>query len=345
MKTKAAVLVEQKKPLVVEEIEIPPVKYGQVLVRVVCSGICGSQIGEIEGVKGPDKFLPHLLGHEGCAEVVECGEGVKTVAPGDRVVLHWRPGLGIQAQPALYRAARGVINAGWITTFNERAIISENRMTKVPKDTDPEVAALMGCAVLTGFGVINNNAHLKIGESILILGAGGVGLNIVQAAALVSANPIIAVDLFDNKLELARKLGATHTINSGHADVETEVKKIVGEGGVDVAVDNTGNVKVIELAYRLTAAVGRTILVGVPPKGSLASIYTLPLHFDKVLKGSHGGEALPHRDIPRYLGLLKAGRLHLKELVAKRYALDQINEAIRDMKSGALAGRCMIACS
>ncbi len=342
MKTLAAILVELKKPLVVEEIEIPALRYGQVLVKVLCSGICGSQIGEINGAKGPDKYLPHLLGHEGAGEVLECGEGVRTVKPGDRVVLHWRKGAGIEAPAAKYTSPRGTINAGWVTTFNQHAVISENRMTKIPADFDIEAGALMGCAVTTGFGVINNNAQLKIGQSIAVFGAGGIGLNIVQAAALVSGNPIIAVDLFDNKLELAKRLGATHTINSSKSDAAEQVRKIVGDKGLDVAVDNTGNVKVIELAYELTAATGKTVLVGVPPKGSKATIYTLPLHFEKELTGSHGGEAQPDRDIPNYVRLCQQGRLNLKELVGRRYALADINQAISDMREGAVAGRCLI---
>ncbi|HBA84533.1 MAG TPA: dehydrogenase [Verrucomicrobia bacterium] len=342
MKCRAAILVELKKPLVIEEIEIPALKFGQVLVQIVCSGLCGSQIGEINGAKGPDNYLPHLLGHEGLGVVKECGEGVRTVAPGDRVVLHWRPGAGMPCVPAKYASKLGTINAGWVTTFNEFAVIAENRMTKVPADFDPEVGALMGCAVTTGFGVINNNAQLKIGESIVVFGAGGIGLNIIQAAAMVSGNPIIAVDFYDNRLELAKSLGATHLINSRNVNAEEAVRALVGKDGADVAVDNTGNVKVIELAYRLTSGSGRTVLVGVPPKGSEATIYTLPLHFEKELTGSHGGESHPDHDIPRYVNLCKTGKLRLKELVGKRYRLEEINQAIQDMQSGEVAGRCLI---
>ncbi len=194
----------------------------------------------------------------------------------------------------------------------------------------------------TGFGVINNNAQLKIGQSIAVFGAGGIGLNIVQAAAMVSAWPIIAVDLFDNRLALAKSLGSTHLINSRQQDAEAEIRKIAGPQGVDVAVDNTGNVRVIETAYRLTSSRGRTVLVGVPPKESAASIYTLPLHFEKTLTGSHGGEAQPEHDIPRYVRLCQAGKLNLKPLVGKRYALTEINQAIDDMRSGALAGRAIV---
>jgi S-(hydroxymethyl)glutathione dehydrogenase/alcohol dehydrogenase len=342
VKSLAAILVEQKKPLVIEEVEVPTLKLGQVLVKVLVSGICGSQIGEIEGVKGPDKFLPHLLGHEGCGEVLEVGEGVRTVKPGDRVVLHWRKGAGLESVTPVYESRIGKVNAGWVTTFNDLAIVSENRVTAIPTDIEPEVAALFGCAVTTGFGVINNNARLAIGEAIAVFGAGGIGLNIVQGAALAGGNPIIAIDRFDNRLDLARSLGATHAINVTKADAAEEIRRIVGHDGVDVAVDNTGNVEVIALASRLTNARGRTVLVGVPPKDSTAAISTLPLHFEKRLTGSHGGECRPEIDIPHYMRMVREGRLNLGSLVGQRYPLAEINAAIADMKSGRLAGRAIV---
>ena len=342
MKGRAAILVEQKKPLVIEEIEMPALRFGQVLVKVDCSGICGSQLGEIDGVKGPDKFLPHLLGHEGSGRVLECGEGVRTVAVGDRVVLHWRKGTGIEGPAPKYKSALGEINAGWVTSFNELAVISESRLTTVPDGLDVEVAAMMGCAVTTGFGVINNNAQLKIGQSLVVIGAGGIGLNIIQAAAMVGGYPIVAVDLHQSRLELAQSLGATDLLLSSGEATEEALRALIGPGGADVVVDNTGNPRVIEMAYRLTADTGRTILVGVPKKGDCASIYTLPLHFEKHIEGSHGGESIPQLDIPRYVRLHGAGKLQISQLVGKRYSLEQINEAIADMRSGSVAGRCMI---
>ena len=231
MKGRAAILVEQKKPLVIEEIEMPPLRFGQVLVKVDCSGICGSQLGEIDGVKGPDRFLPHLLGHEGSARVLECGEGVRTVKSGDHVVLHWRKGTGLEGPAPKYKSSLGDINAGWVTSFNEYAVISESRVTKVPDNLDVEVTAMMGCAVTTGFGVINNNAQLKIGESIVIIGAGGIGLNIVQAAVMVGGHPIIAVDLYQSRLELARSLGATETLLSSKENTEESDPRAGWSGG------------------------------------------------------------------------------------------------------------------
>jgi S-(hydroxymethyl)glutathione dehydrogenase/alcohol dehydrogenase len=242
----------------------------------------------------------------------------------------------------VYESRIGKVNAGWVTTFNEYTIVSENRVTKIPVDFDPEIAALFGCAVTTGFGVVTNNAHLAIGQSIAIFGAGGIGLNIVQGAALAGGNPIIALDRFDNRLELARSLGATHTINVTKADATEEIRNIVGHDGVDVAVDNTGSVDVISLASRLTNAHGRTVLVGVPPKDSTAAISTLPLHFEKRLVGSHGGECRPDIDIPRYVRLVREGRLHLAGLIGTRYPLADVNDAIVDMTSGRLAGRAIV---
>ncbi|MCS6771614.1 MAG: zinc-binding dehydrogenase [Kiritimatiellae bacterium] len=342
MKALAAVLVEQCKPLELVEIEIPPLRYGQVLVKVLVSGICGSQLGEIDGVKGPDPYIPHLLGHEGCGEVLECGDGVRRVRPGDRVVLHWRRASGIEAPTPRYSSSIGTINAGWVTTFNTLAVVSENRLTPVPQSLDPETSAMMGCAVTTAFGVVNNNARLRIGESIAVFGAGGIGLNIVQAAAMVSAHPIIAVDIHPGRVDLARQLGATHGFVADGRDLEAEIRDLVGKGGLDVAVDNTGHPRVIEMAYRLTSDRGRTILVGVPKKGELVSIYTLPLHFEKEIEGSHGGESIPDIDIPRYVRLVEAGKLDLSKLIGRRYPLQEINRAIDDMRTGAVNGRCMI---
>jgi S-(hydroxymethyl)glutathione dehydrogenase / alcohol dehydrogenase len=345
MKSRAAILVEQKQPLVIEDVEVPAIKLGQVLVRVLVSGICGSQLGEIDGIKGPDRFLPHLLGHEGCGEVLEVGEGVRHVKPGDRVVLHWRKGAGLESVAPVYDAKIGRVNAGWVTTFNDHAVVSENRVTAIPPDVDLEVAALLGCAVTTGFGVVTNNARLAIGESIAVFGAGGIGLNIMQGAAVAGGHPIIALDRFDNRLQLARSLGATHTINTTTKDAAEEIRRIVGADGVDVAVDNTGNVEVIALASRLTNARGRTVLVGVPPQDSTAAIATLPLHFEKRLVGSHGGESRPEIDIPRYVRLIQSGRLDLHPLIGQTYALDDVNDAIADMRSGRLAGRALVSLS
>ncbi|MDB4078023.1 zinc-binding dehydrogenase [Amylibacter sp.] len=340
---KAAILLEQRKPLIVDEIELPQtLAVGQVLVKIHFSGICGSQLGEIDGAKGQDKFLPHLLGHEASGTVMEIGLGVKHVKPGDKVVMHWRKGLGIEGAPPSYRWRGQKLNAGWITTFNEYAIVAENRVTAIPSNSDMEVAALFGCAVTTGFGIVENNAKIRIGESVVVFGAGGIGLNIVQAAALVGAYPIIAVDLFDNRLALAEEMGATHLINSKDKNAKAAIERIVGLHGADVFIDNTGQPTIIEMGYEVTKLQGRITLVGVPRKDNNINIYSLPLHFGKGLSGSHGGEAIPNVDIPRYQNLFGVGRIKLRELLTERLELEDINIAIDNMRSGKTAGRCLI---
>jgi S-(hydroxymethyl)glutathione dehydrogenase/alcohol dehydrogenase len=338
---KAAVLAESKKPLVIAQLELPEVlECGQVLVQIHYSGICGAQINEIQAVKGPDKFLPHLLGHEASATVLEIGPGVKTVKEGDTVVLHWRPSDGIQATPASYKWDGRKVNSGWVTTFSQYSIVSENRLTVIKDEFDLRLLPLFGCAVTTAMGVINNDAQVKVGQSVVIYGAGGVGLNVCQSAAMVSANPIIAVDLTDNKLEMAKKFGATHVINSNKTNnTEDEIRQIVGEAGPDVVIETTGNARVIERAYEVTHKDGRTILVGVPSEK--VNIYTLPIHFKKILKGSEGGSCVPHIDIPRYIQLIKSGRMTLDGIVTDEFDLDHINDAIDLVKSGK-AGRVII---
>jgi len=340
----AAILVEQKQPLVIDEVQLPDrLEYGQVLVKVHYSGICGSQIGEISGVKGPDNYLPHLLGHEGSGVVLEFGEGVTSVQPGDHVVLHWKKGQGIEARPPKYQWQGKPLNAGYVTTFNDYAVVSENRLTAFSREYPMRLAPLFGCAVTTGLGIVTNNANLKLGESLVVMGVGGVGLNVVQGAALHNAYPIIAIDLFDNRLELAKQLGATHTINSrSRKDWQEEVKNILDNKGVDVFVDNTGNPEIIAEGWKLTQDQGRTILVGVPAKGKETQLYTLPLHFGKKITGSHGGNGYPTDDIPRYMLLSKLGKLNLSNLITETHSLMEINQAIERMKNGKLSGRCLI---
>lgn len=339
---KAAILTELCAPLTVAEIALPQtLAVGQVLVKIHFSGICGSQLGEIDGAKGEDKFLPHLLGHEASGTVIAVGPGVRHVKPQDKVVLHWRKGLGIESETPAYAWGGCKVNAGWITTFNEYAIVSENRCTSIPPDSDLEVAALFGCAVTTGFGIIENNARVRIGESVVVFGAGGIGLNVVQAAALVAAWPIIAVDLHDGRLELARQMGATHVINSS-GDARQAILDIVGSGGVDAFIDNTGQPAIIEMGYQITKPQGRVTLVGVPRKGNNINIYSLPLHFGKGLSGSHGGEAIPQTDIPRFQNLYRSGRIKLRELITDTFTLDQVNEAVAGMRNGKVSGRCLI---
>lgn len=340
---KAAILVEQRRPLMIAEIALPErLEYGQVLVQIKYSGICGSQIGEIDGVKGPDRYLPHLLGHEGSGIVLETGPGVTRVKKGDHVVMHWMKGAGIESPTPQYQWGEKTVNAGWVTTFSNRSIVSENRVTPIPDDFDLRLAPLFGCAVTTAVGVVNNDARIKIGQAVVVFGVGGVGLNIIQAANMVSAYPIIGIDLFDSKREIAVRFGASNYLNAAKIkNVDEEIRKLVGTAGADIVIDTTGNPRVIEQAYELTRPEGRTILVGVPKKGDNVSLYTLPLHFNKVFSGSHGGSSQPQLDIPRLVRLSQAGKLQLEGLITHEFSLERINEAIGVFRTGE-AGRILI---
>ena len=286
---KAAILVEQNAPLVVADVEPPTLDVGQVLVKVEYSGICGKQIEEITGRRGEDQFLPHLLGHEGAGVVVDVGPAVRKVKAGDHVVLHWMKGSGIDSPPPRFSWNGTVVSAGWVTTFSEYTGASENRLTPIPPDVQLDVASLLGCAVTTGLGIVFNNIGLKPGQSIAVFGVGGLGLNVVQGAALVNAYPIVAVDLYDQKLEWAVGFGATHTVNSGHGNPRSALVEMSGGRGFDATVDVTGNTGVRQMAYDLTSNTGKTIFAGVPHHEERITIDSFPLHFGRQMYGSHGG--------------------------------------------------------
>lgn len=345
MRTRAAILVEQHAPLVIDEVVLPEPTFGQVLVRIEYSGVCGSQVGEIDGKKGPDRWLPHLLGHEGTGTVEAVGPCVTTVRVGERVILHWRPGAGVQGPTPTYEWGGRRVNAGWVTTFQDLSLVSENRVTPLPAGLDPESGVLYGCALTTAFGVIGRDARVRAGESVVIYGAGGVGASVIVAARLAGAWPVVAVDVQRSKLELARRLGATHVVQPGPGSSTRErVLAALGATGADVVIETSGVPEVMEEAHALTSAQGRTILVGVPPHGYRLPVPTLPLHFGKLLTGSHGGAAEPTYDIPRLARLQQAGGFDPAPLITHRFGLEQINDAIEALRGGA-AIRCVVRCA
>jgi len=341
---KAAILVEQNKPLVVEEILPPKLDVGQVLVKMQESGICGKQLDEISGRTGADPYLPHLMGHEGSGIVLEVGPGVRKVKKNDHVVVHWVKGSGIDSAPPRFNWQGKTVSAGWATTFNEMSVVSENRITPIDREIDFDVAALLGCAVTTGLGIVFNNIGLQPGQSIALFGAGGVGLNVIQGAALVNAWPIVAIDLHEHKLKKAMEFGATHTLLADGDAVNAQLKELTKGAGFDATVDTTGIASVRVQAYDNTSNSGKTILAGVPFHNQKMSIDSFPLHFGRQMFGSHGGETRPDIDIPRYIELFKRGKLKLHELITHRCNLDEINNAVELVKHGD-AGRCVIKIS
>ena len=346
LKFKAAILVELEGPLqIVELVHSGCLQPGQVLVKVMVSGICGSQLGEIDGIKGPDNYLPHMLGHEGSGYVIDVGPGVKKVKAKDKVVMHWRKSSGMDSAGPTFEWGDKIVNAGPITTFSEYTIVSENRLTLLPSHIGFDVGSLFGCAITTGFGAVINNAELSIGNSLVVYGAGGVGLNMVQAASLVSAYPIIAVDIHKNRLDLASDMGATHSINAfelGDEEIITRISNVLNGQPLDAFIDNTGIPKIIQLGYSLVSDTGRVVLVGVPRIGQIISIFSLPMHFGKKLVGCHGGDAQPEIDIPKYARLDESRDIGFDRLISKRYELTNINKAIDDMRNGTIAGRCIV---
>lgn len=342
LKFQAAILERNNEPLVVDEVTFDgPLLSGQVLVRIHYSGICGKQIEEIRGSAGPDPFLPHMLGHEGSGIVADVGPGVRKVAVGDHVVLHWLKGSGIDAGTPLYKRNGKRVNAGWVTTFNEYGVVAENRLTVIPKEVDLSVACLLGCAVTTGVGVVVNEANVRPGESVAVFGCGGVGLNAVQGAALVKATPIIAVDKNEESLKLAKKFGATHTVHAGSENVLDKVLALTGSLGASHVMICAADPKVIEQGVEASSIPGAVYIVSVPPLGAKVPVDVLSIHRRRKLSGSYGGGCLPDRDIPSYLNLYAQGQLKLKELVSRQVSLEDINEGIKALFAKQV-GRCIV---
>lgn len=337
-------MVAQNQPLVVAEVDVPNLAVGQVLVKVECSGICGKQLDEIKGTRGEDPYLPHLLGHEGSGVVMDVGPGVRKVKGGDHVVMHWMKGSGIESATPRHTRDGEPVNAGWVTTFNEYAVVSENRVTPIAADVGLDAASLLGCAATTGLGIIFNDAQLKPGQSIAVFGAGGVGMNVIHGASLVNAHPIVAIDLHDHKLERMTDFGATHLLNGGSADLRQRLLELSGGRGFDVTVDTTGNSEIFQTAYETTLPSGKTVLAGVLHHERPITIDAFPLHSGRQIIGSHGGNTNPDADIPRYVRLYQLGKLKLDEQITHRFPLDAINEAVAVVERGD-AGRCVISMS
>jgi Zn-dependent alcohol dehydrogenase len=331
---KAAVLTNLNSPLEICEVELSKLKMGQVLVRVIVSGICGSQLHEIRGNKGNKDFLPHLLGHEGCGIVEDIGPNVINVQIGDKVVMHWRKGEGIEADFPIYYLNGVPFSSGKVTTLSEFAIVSENRLTTVPKDTDPEIAALMGCSLTTSLGILEKELQVNPEDKIAVMGCGGIGLSLILGLKLKGHLNIHGVDINSDKKALVFSVGANYF--SSH----------IGQLGnkFDIIIDTTGNPESIKSAFNLLDPSGTLILVGqLEPADSivLENANTFFEGTGKTIKATQGGKTVPQIDIPRYLKMNSDQLIHFKSLVTHRFPLVEINHAISMLKLG-IAGRIMI---
>lgn len=342
MNTKAAVLYQLNEPLRLEELTLPTLKPGQVLVEIVYSGVCHSQLLEARGKRGPDCYLPHTMGHEGAGIVLEIGTGVNKVKHGDRVVLSWIKGQGADIPSTQYQKQNQTINSGAISTFLQYAVVSENRLTAIPAIMPLREAALLGCAIPTGAGIVLNTIQIRPGSSVVIFGVGGIGLSAVLAANLMNATTIIAVDIFDHKLAQAKALGATHTINGKTADTQQVLNELTGGKGVDYAIEAAGRQQTMEAAIAsIRAPGGLAVLAGNLPVGEKISLDPFDLIRGKKVIGTWGGETNPDQDIPRYVSLYLSGKLPLEKLITHSYTLEEINQALEDLETGKV-GRALI---
>lgn len=340
MKTLAAVLEQTGKPLTLCELEIPVLKPGQVLVEVQYSSICHTQINEVKGLKGEDKFLPHTLGHEGFGVVTEVGAQVTKVKPGDEVVLTWLKGNGMNVLGAQYQWGSKVVNSGAVSTFMKYAVVSENRVVK-SNGLSPELMPLLGCAVPTGVGIVLNTIKPTPGQSIAIWGLGGIGMSVLMGAVISGCNPIIAIDIQEPKLQVAKSLGATHVVN-GNDNPVAKILEITGGQGVDFGVDAAGRIQTIEAGYSaVRKGGGRFVVAGNPPAGQKISLDPMDLISGKNIVGTWGGESQIESDVPKYIEQYHAGKLPLQQLVTHQMSLEQINDAIELMVSGR-AGRILL---
>lgn len=334
MKTVAAVLVELGKPLEMAELEVPTLRSGQVLVEIAFSGVCHTQVLECRGDRGDDPYLPHCLGHEGSGIICDVGPQVTKVKVGDRVILSWIKGRGADVPGAVYRWNGRQVNAGGITTFSRHAVISENRVAVITEGISMQDAALLGCAIPTGVGAVLNTAQPKPGSSVAVFGVGGIGLCAVGGAVAAGCTPIIAVDIRQTQLELARQMGATHGVQATEEDPIVGVSRIC-PGGVDVAIEASGRPAVMVQALQSVRSQGGVaVIIGNARHGERVVLDPWQLNLGKRLLGTWGGDNMPDRDYPRYGQLLSSGKLNVKPLQSRSYRLEDINQAIDDLDSG-----------
>ena len=365
MKIKAAVLQAMgatppyavSRPLHIEEINLSPPGADEVLIKIAAAGLCHSDLSVINGDR--PRPMPMALGHEAAGVVEELGAGVTDLQVGDHVVVVFVPSCGhcapcAEGRPALCEPGAAANGAGTLlsgarrltrggeplnhhlgcSVFAEYATVSRRSVVKIDPSVALDEAALFGCAVLTGVGAVVNTAQVRVGASVAVVGLGGVGLAALIGAQAAGARQIIAIDLSDAKLEQARALGATHTVNAGRADA-LEYVRALSSGGVEFAFEFAGSIHALDLAYRITRRGGSTVTAGLPPSTALWPLPAVSLVAEeRTLKGSYIGTCVPSRDIPRYIDLYLQGRLPVNKLLTGRMKLDEINHGFDLLHEG-----------
>ncbi len=342
MQSIAAVLEKINEPLKIMSLQLPPLKKGQVLVKIAYTGLCHSQLNEMEGKRGEDRFLPHTLGHEASGSVIDIGEGVSKVQKGDHVVLSWIRGKGISAPCAQYVYGKAVVNSGPISTFMTHAVISEDRVIRIDKDIPLKEAALLGCALPTGLGIVKNTLRMQPGRTIAVFGLGGIGMSALVGAHLMKASCIIAIDPVPEKLAVAKQLGAHHVIDVREESAFSAIMRITENQGVDYSVEAAGKKQVMEEAFRCVKnKTGLCVIAGNLRQDEKIEINPFDLILGKKIIGTWGGESDIEEDIPFYCDLIRKKKIRLAPMISDEFALDEINEAFKKLKEGKIL-RAMI---
>ena len=331
---KAAVLFELNKPLEIRTLKPRSLESGQVFVKILYSGVCRSQLMEVSGLRGDDRWLPHLLGHEGSGVVEDVGPDVKKFKKGDEVILSWIKGNGIEAQGAMYDSDDVVINSGKVTTFSNYSVVSENRLIKKPKNLDFDTAILFGCALPTGAGMVINEINVNLESSVVVIGLGGIGMSAIAMLLSLKIKNIIAIDISAKKLDLVKSWGVNHTIDASKPNIQELVQEIF-PGGAEYCIESAGRVSTIELGFSLlNRNKGQLLFASHPPEGEKIRLSPHELISGKSIAGSWGGAIDPDRDIPILYHNFISANFPLNSLLTKPYTLLNINKALEDLESG-----------
>lgn len=360
MDMKAAVFHGAGHPLTIEVVEIDEPEAHEVIVRTAVAGVCHTELHYL--VRGDPHPVPAILGHEGSGVVEAVGSDVEDVAPGDHVVVcagascgrcnRCRAGRqwlcvameserGPRARPRITWDGNSVERFASLGCFAEKMLVDENALVKISKEIPMDRAALLSCGVLTGLGAVFNTASVEAGSSVAVYGIGGVGLAVIEGAAIVGAEPIIAVDISADKLARALELGATHTIDASGQDPVAEIARLT-DGGVEYAFEAVGHPRTIEQAFASIRVAGTATVLGVVGQDGNVEIDAAEFIWDKKIQGSRQGSGDFRKDIPSYVDMYIDGRLHLDEMIARRVGLDDLNDQLEDLEAGHIVGRSLI---